>query len=88
MSKKERVSVFIDGFNLYHALKDLGQNHYKWLDLNKLMNNYIYNPTQELSHIYYFSAHATWKAGSYKRQRAYIKALEHYDFKFDHIPHF
>ncbi|MFO1241201.1 MAG: hypothetical protein U1E64_12690 [Sphingomonadaceae bacterium] len=26
-----RVIVYIDGFNLYHAIDDLGQPHLKWL---------------------------------------------------------
>lgn len=74
-NNKERVSVFIDGFNLYHALKDMRQNHYKWLDIITLMRNYIHPPTQQLETVYYFSAHATWRVNSYNRQKAYIKAL-------------
>ena len=41
-----RVSCYIDGFNLYHAIDDMSRasrgelNHLKWLDLNKLMSVY------------------------------------------------
>jgi len=28
-----RTIVYIDGFNLYHALDDLRENHLKWVDL-------------------------------------------------------
>jgi hypothetical protein len=31
-----RVSAFIDGFNLYHALDSTGKHHLKWLDLRAL----------------------------------------------------
>ena len=31
-----RVIGFIDGFNLYHAIDDLGQAHLKWVDLPKV----------------------------------------------------
>ena len=30
---RRRVSVYIDGFNLYHAIDALNENHLKWLDL-------------------------------------------------------
>lgn len=32
---KERVAIFIDGFNLYHGLCELGQDHLKWVNLCK-----------------------------------------------------
>jgi hypothetical protein len=28
-----RVAAFVDGFNPYHALRDLGRDHLKWLNL-------------------------------------------------------
>jgi hypothetical protein len=39
--KKARVACFIDGFNLFHAIKNLGRNELKWVNLWKLMECFI-----------------------------------------------
>lgn len=31
-----RGAIYVDGFNLYHAISDLGMPHLKWLDLWRL----------------------------------------------------
>lgn len=70
-----RVIAFIDGFNLYHAIHDLGQNHLKWLDLYKLVRNFAPFPEYEIVDIYYFSAYATWRKNAMQRHRKYVRAL-------------
>lgn len=70
-----RVNVYIDGFNLYHAIDDLHDDRLKWLDLKSLSQN-ILNKYQVLNEVKYFSAYATWRPDSYKRHRAYVAALE------------
>lgn len=70
-----RVTAFIDGFNLYHALDDLGLHHLKWLDLRTLCEHFAPPPQLQLDRIYYFSAYATWRPDAYKRHREYTKAL-------------
>jgi uncharacterized LabA/DUF88 family protein len=72
-----KVCCFVDGFNLYHAIADLKQNHLKWLDLKKLAVRFIKPKSQSLQIVYYFSAYPTWRAGSYHRHRIYVKALTH-----------
>lgn len=74
--KKSRVACFVDGFNLYHAIADLGMNYLKWLDLRKLMETFCDPVQHRLVSIWYFTAHATWLPGAYKRHREYIKALK------------
>lgn len=71
-----RTIAFVDGFNLYHALRDLGENHLKWLDLRRLLANFAPAPQYELTRILYFSAFATWIPEAYARHRAYVAALE------------
>jgi hypothetical protein len=39
MPKKERVVVYIDGFNLYFGLLEAGLSNCKWLDIKKLVQN-------------------------------------------------
>ncbi len=39
IAKKERVIVYIDGFNIYFGILEAGFLNCKWLDINKLVNN-------------------------------------------------
>ena len=71
-----RVVFFIDGFNLYHALKSLNANHLKWLNLKTLCQNFAPSPQFSIENIYYFSAHAAWLPGAYHRHKMYIQALK------------
>lgn len=70
-----RVIVYIDGFNLYHAIDELDEECLKWVDLYALSQN-ILNKDQVLSDVKYFSAFATWRPDSYKIHRDYVAALE------------
>jgi uncharacterized LabA/DUF88 family protein len=70
-----RVSVYIDGFNLYHALDDLGENHLKWLDLWALSQTLV-RKNEAVTTVKYFSAYATWMPASYRRHQRYVAALQ------------
>jgi uncharacterized LabA/DUF88 family protein len=70
-----RVSVYIDGFNLYHALDDLGESHLKWLDLWALSETLI-RKNEAVTTVKYFSAYATWMPASYRRHQRYVAALQ------------
>jgi uncharacterized LabA/DUF88 family protein len=70
-----RVNVYIDGFNLYHAIDELGEEYLKWIDLYLLSQNLL-NKEQVLGEVKYFSAFATWRPDSYKIHRDYVAALE------------
>ncbi len=72
----KKVACYIDGFNLYHAIDNLQLNHYKWLDLTKLMHVFIAPNTQEIVSVHYFSAYAYWKQSSIRHQQ-YVLALVH-----------
>lgn len=73
--KKERVVVYIDGFNLYFGIIDAGFEKYKWLNLNLLSKNLL-RPDQELSGIKYFTSRISNNPVKQKRQSTYIEALE------------
>ncbi len=70
-----RVRVYVDGFNLYHAIDKLKDNRLKWLDLCKLVHNFLDPKVHKLDTVFYFSAYATWKSEAYSRHIAYVKAL-------------
>jgi uncharacterized LabA/DUF88 family protein len=71
-----RVSFFIDGFNLYHSLKDNAPDC-RWLNLRKLCEHYIDSSKEVIGSIYYFSAIANWHPDVTKAQKhsLYIERL-------------
>lgn len=69
-----RVIVYIDGFNLYHAIDDLGRPHLKWLDLRALAESLL-RSGEQVKLVRYFSAYATWMPDRYARHRDYVAAL-------------
>lgn len=78
---KERVSVYVDGFNLYHAIDDLSKPHLKWVNIKKLATLLIRPKTQMIVAVHYFSAFGNHFSGTPKvhrltRHREYVKALE------------
>jgi uncharacterized LabA/DUF88 family protein len=73
---QKKVIVFIDGFNLYHAINAHRNYHkYKWLNLNKLANLYI-TKNEKIVEILYFTALATWNQSKVKKHKLFIKANE------------
>lgn len=75
MEKKERVLVYIDGFNLYFGMKEAGFEAYKWLDLTSLSKNLL-KSNQELVGLKYFTSRVSNNPEKQKRQSTYIEALE------------
>lgn len=70
------VAVFVDGFNLYHALNDNpGFHKYKWLDLAKLARCFV-PQTDEIVQVFYFTAYATWAPEKVEKHKTYVRALE------------
>lgn len=73
--------VYIDGFNLYHALDDLGQPHLKWLNLWALSETLVRSDEQVVA-VKYFSSYAKWMQGRYRRHQRYVAALQAYGVTF------
>lgn len=74
MEKKERVKVYIDGFNLYFGMTSSFPD-IKWLDVVLLANNLL-KSSQELIGVIYFTSMVSNNPPKEQRQRAYISALE------------
>lgn len=70
----ERVIAYIDGFNLYFALKNKNWKRYYWLDLPALAQNLLKKDKQTLIATKYFTARVT-SLEKAKRQTAFIDAL-------------
>lgn len=72
--KKIRTITYIDGFNLYYAIKDLDRPILKWVDLWKLSESFL-RKNETLEAVNYFTAYATWMPDKMLRHRMYTKAL-------------
>lgn len=75
LEKKERVIVYVDGFNLYFGIKEAGFTNSKWLDIKSLSMDLLLN-TQELVDIKYFTSRVSNNPEKQKRQGTFIEALE------------
>jgi len=71
----ERVTAFIDGFNIYHSLVEAHLFNRKWLDYFSLARAFVKTSTQLVTDIYYFSAIVPWDQHKAARHRTYISAL-------------
>lgn len=70
------VCVYVDGFNLYHALARFKDDKVKWLDLATLADRLIAPKTEKVQSVFYFSAFAHWLPAKMARHQIYVKALE------------
>lgn len=71
-----RIACFVDGFNVFHALKDKEEYHkYKWLNLAKLTQCFV-RPADQVIEILYFTALAHWNPDKVNRHKTYIAALK------------
>ena len=69
----ERLSVYVDGFNLYHGLREASGRRWLWLDLVKLAQRL--RPRSELVKLSYFTAPVLNDPGAAKRHQHYQDAL-------------
>lgn len=71
-----KVSFYIDGFNLYHSLRNHASNC-RWLNLKALCEKFLKND-EELGDIYYFTAYAHWNQKKMAKHKKYVAALASY----------
>lgn len=73
----QRVTAYIDGFNLYFGLRESGFRRHYWLDLPALVTRLL-KPEQQLVATHYFTARIKSNgrnSDDAKRQNDYIEAL-------------
>jgi uncharacterized LabA/DUF88 family protein len=75
----KKVSVFIDGYNLYHAVDNLKKPHLKWVNLLTLSQTFARSDHGfEIIRIKFFTAPPIHKHESIQKRYAnYIKVLKH-----------
>lgn len=72
---REAVIAYVDGFNLYHGLKDVNLRRGYWLDIPALCRELL-KPHQDLVLVKYFTARVKKPRESGRRQGIYLKALK------------
>ena len=80
MNNKERVIVYIDGFNLYFGMDELNMQGTKWLNLKELITK-LAKDTQEIVCIKYYTSRVINNPGKEKRQAIYLDALKTLDIE-------
>jgi uncharacterized LabA/DUF88 family protein len=72
--KRERVIVYIDGFNLYFGLRERGWHRYMWLDLKQLSHKLL-KSDQKLVATNYFTSRVSSPKDKADRQNTFLEAL-------------
>ena len=86
----QRVSVYVDGFNLYYGLKSKGWRRYYWLNLRRLSEKLL-RPGQRLVMVKYFTAKIAPRDDDLDqqvRQDIYLQALTTLPDLHIHYGHF
>lgn len=71
----DRVSVYIDGFNLYFGLRQSQLQRFYWLDVKKLALALL-RTNQELADVKYFTSRISGPSDKQQRQSLFIQATE------------
>jgi uncharacterized LabA/DUF88 family protein len=70
---KKKVNVYVDGFNLYHAIEALQDHRLKWINLKELGRSFL-RPGEELNRVIFFTAVLTWNKDKQQRHKNFIAA--------------
>ncbi|WP_300039544.1 NYN domain-containing protein [uncultured Roseobacter sp.] len=70
-----RAGLYIDGFNLYHAIDDLNQAHLKWADYWKLGEIIIPSKSETLVKVCYCTAYYPDERKKWRHQQ-FVQALK------------
>jgi len=87
VAQRRRAALYVDGFNLYHALHALNQPHLKWLNLFALGSRILNRNQETLVKVRYCTALKPGASDKNKRHREYITALKWFNVKV-HEGHF
>ena len=73
MQSSKRTIFFIDGLNVYHAIKNSRFNQYKWLDYWELAKKFT-GQKDRLKGVLYFTAYSVWDNEKIKRHKRLVLA--------------
>lgn len=73
-TKADRLIVYVDGFNLYHGLRNESHREHLWLDVVALAKEL--RPRSQIVRVYYFTAPVLDDPDARSRQAHYIHAMQ------------
>jgi len=76
ITRRYRGGLFVDGFNLYHAIDDIGKPYLKWLSLQRLGKRLMAPFHADVTEVTFCTALFKKDFSKLKRHEAYIAALE------------
>ncbi|MBU6339177.1 MAG: NYN domain-containing protein [Rickettsiales bacterium] len=78
----QKVSIFIDGYNLYHSVDYLKKDYLKWVNPKVFCKFFINNKSEEIKRVKFFTAFPNHKNQDVQeRYKAFTGALKHYDIE-------
>lgn len=72
----KNIYAYVDGFNCYHAINDLGRPHLKWLDYRRLIGQFVDTRVERLGPVKLFTAMTYRGPDAMARQNLYNTALQ------------
>lgn len=69
----KQACVYVDGFNLYHALHSLGKNYLKWVNYRKLAESFL-RADERLQEVYLFTSLTTISEEKRLRNQSFLDA--------------
>ena len=74
-TKLIRVAVYIDGFNLYHGMKEARYERFLWLNVYRLAEH-LTQPGHGLVLVKYFTSRISGPPDAVRRQNTYLDAID------------
>ena len=71
----QRVIAYVDGYNLYHGLREKGWKWFYWLNIQAMVQNLL-KPNQELVSTKYFTTVVKRPPDKRNRQAVFLEALQ------------
>ncbi len=75
MNQRRRGGVYVDGFNLYHALDDYDKPYLKWVCLRRLSERFARGHAHSIDRIFFCTAFFPGDFNKRKRHEEYNRAL-------------
>jgi len=83
----DRVISYIDGYNLYHGLREKGWKRFYWINLQQLASQFL-KPNQTLAETKYFTTIVKYPENKRRRQQVFLEALQtipNFSFFYGHF---
>ena len=78
----QKLSIFIDGYNLYHAVDNLKKPHLKWANPRIFCKFFVNHKFEDVARIKFFTAFPKHKSFEVQaRYKDFTDALKHYDIE-------